>query len=167
MAQPDDAARLTGYVLGGISPLGQKRRLAAVVDASVSAHDSVFVSGGRRGLEIELAPHDLVQLTDAAVHCCDHIGALFSGEQSACAVDVQARFAGDGDQDLVLAEPRLDPGALLVAEIDGVVVGTLAAWDGWRVTCTASSCPITDATASRPRSRRQGRPACARWAAGA
>ena len=39
----------------------------AVVDASVSAHDSVFVSGGRRGLEIELAPHDLVQLTDAAL----------------------------------------------------------------------------------------------------
>ena len=67
MAQPDDAQRLTGYVLGGISPLGQKRRLAAVVDASASAHDSVFVSGGRRGLEIELAPHDLVQLTDAAL----------------------------------------------------------------------------------------------------
>ena len=67
MALPDDAERLTGYVLGGISPLGQKRRLVAVVDASVSAHDSVFVSGGRRGLEIELAPHDLVQLTDAAL----------------------------------------------------------------------------------------------------
>jgi Cys-tRNA(Pro)/Cys-tRNA(Cys) deacylase len=67
MAQPDDAQRLTGYVLGGISPLGQKRRLPAVVDASASAHDSVFVSGGRRGLEIELAPQDLVQLTDAAL----------------------------------------------------------------------------------------------------
>ena len=62
-----DAQRLTGYVLGGISPLGQKRRLAAVVDASASAYASVFVSGGRRGLEIELAPRDLVQLTDAAL----------------------------------------------------------------------------------------------------
>jgi Cys-tRNA(Pro)/Cys-tRNA(Cys) deacylase len=67
MARPDDLQRLTGYVLGGISPLGQKRRLPAVVDASASAHESVFVSGGQRGLEIELAPQDLVQLTDAVL----------------------------------------------------------------------------------------------------
>ncbi len=67
LAEPDDAQRLTGYVLGGISPLGQKRGLDAVVDASASAHDSVFVSGGRRGLEIELAPRDLVELTHATL----------------------------------------------------------------------------------------------------
>ena len=67
MAEPEDAQRLTGYVLGGISPLGQKRQLDAVVDSSASAHDSVFVSGGRRGLEIELAPRDLVQLTAATL----------------------------------------------------------------------------------------------------
>lgn len=67
MASPDDAQRLTGYVLGGISPLGQKRALPTVVDESASAHETVFVSAGRRGLEIELAPADLVRLTNATL----------------------------------------------------------------------------------------------------
>jgi len=67
MAQPADAQRLTGYVLGGISPLGQKRVLATYVDASAEAHRTMFVSAGKRGLEIELAPADLVRLTDATV----------------------------------------------------------------------------------------------------
>jgi Cys-tRNA(Pro)/Cys-tRNA(Cys) deacylase len=65
LARPQDAQRLTGYVLGGISPLGQRRALPTVVDESAASFDTVFVSAGQRGLEIELAPGDLVRLTDA------------------------------------------------------------------------------------------------------
>jgi len=63
MAEPTTAERATGYVVGGISPLGQKRRLSTVVDESASYWPTVFVSGGHRGLELELAPRDLVTLT--------------------------------------------------------------------------------------------------------
>lgn len=63
MANAQDAQRMTGYVLGGISPLGQKRTLATVIDTSATSFDTVFVSAGRRGLEIELAPGDLSVLT--------------------------------------------------------------------------------------------------------
>ena len=65
MAEVADAERATGYVAGGISPLGQKKRLPVVVDASAAGWDTVFCSAGRRGLEVELAPADLVAATGA------------------------------------------------------------------------------------------------------
>jgi Cys-tRNA(Pro)/Cys-tRNA(Cys) deacylase len=61
------AERATGYVLGGISPLGQRRQLRTTLDASALEHETIHVSAGRRGLEIELDPHDLVRLTGAEV----------------------------------------------------------------------------------------------------
>jgi Cys-tRNA(Pro)/Cys-tRNA(Cys) deacylase len=67
MATPLEAERSTGYVVGGISPLGQRRRLPTFADARLEAHPSVFVSAGRRGLELELTPTDLVALCDATL----------------------------------------------------------------------------------------------------
>lgn len=67
MADVRQAERASGYVKGGISPFGQRQRSPAVVDASVLQHASVFVNGGRRGLEIELSPQDLIAALDAAV----------------------------------------------------------------------------------------------------
>lgn len=67
MADPAAAQRSSGYVLGGISPLGQRTRLPTVVDASAEAFPTVFVSAGRRGLQVELAPADLVGTTRARV----------------------------------------------------------------------------------------------------
>jgi Cys-tRNA(Pro)/Cys-tRNA(Cys) deacylase len=65
MADPVDAERTTGYVLGGISPLGQRKALPTVVDESALDFPTVMVSAGRRGLQVELAPADLVRLTRA------------------------------------------------------------------------------------------------------
>lgn len=65
MADRALAERTTGYVRGGISPLGQRKRLPTVVDASASEHETVYVSAGRRGLQVELDPADLIRLTAA------------------------------------------------------------------------------------------------------
>ena len=67
MAKPADAERITGYVVGGISPVGQRRQLPTLVDESALAWETIFVSAGRRGLEVELAPTDLVSITAAKV----------------------------------------------------------------------------------------------------
>jgi Cys-tRNA(Pro)/Cys-tRNA(Cys) deacylase len=67
MAEVAAAERATGYVAGGISPLGQKKRLPVVLDVSAQEFDTIFCSAGRRGLEVEIAPTDLARLTNAVV----------------------------------------------------------------------------------------------------
>jgi Cys-tRNA(Pro)/Cys-tRNA(Cys) deacylase len=67
VAPPGDAERATGYVVGGISPLGTRRAMATVLDRTAADHATVHVSAGRRGLELELAPGDLAALTGAVV----------------------------------------------------------------------------------------------------
>jgi Cys-tRNA(Pro)/Cys-tRNA(Cys) deacylase len=67
MADPKVAERKTGYVLGGISPIGQKTAHPTVLDETVELFDTVFVSGGRRGFDLELSPADLITVTGATV----------------------------------------------------------------------------------------------------
>lgn len=67
MAPPADAERSSGYVVGGISPIGQRKKLPTALDETAELFDVVYVSGGRRGLDIGLAPADLVRITDAVV----------------------------------------------------------------------------------------------------
>jgi Cys-tRNA(Pro)/Cys-tRNA(Cys) deacylase len=68
MADRAQAQSATGYVSGGTSPLGQRKRLPTHLDASALEHETILVNGGRRGLQLELDPRDLVRLTDAQVH---------------------------------------------------------------------------------------------------
>jgi len=68
LADKSQAQRATGYISGGTSPLGQRKRLPTHVDGSALEHETILVNGGRRGLQLELDPRDLVRLTDARVH---------------------------------------------------------------------------------------------------
>lgn len=66
MANKNDVERSTGYILGGVSPLAQKRSLPTVIDISANNFDTIYVSAGKRGLDIEIKPDDLQKLTRAA-----------------------------------------------------------------------------------------------------
>jgi Cys-tRNA(Pro)/Cys-tRNA(Cys) deacylase len=65
MMRPPDAQRLTGYHVGGISPFGQKKRVPVAIEAAALGHASVFLNGGQRGLQVELAPQDAVKAANA------------------------------------------------------------------------------------------------------
>lgn len=67
MMKPADAERMTGYKVGGISPLGQRKTVPAALDELATLHDEIFVNGGQRGLQIRIRPDDLVQATGATL----------------------------------------------------------------------------------------------------
>ena len=68
MANKDEAQKVTGYLLGGISPLGQKKLLRTLLDESVKKYKTIFLSGGKRGLDIEVKPNDLENLSKAKIY---------------------------------------------------------------------------------------------------
>ena len=67
MCEPAAAERSSGYIVGGISPIGQRKRLRTVIDDTAELYETVYVSGGRRGMDVGLAPGDLIHLLDAIV----------------------------------------------------------------------------------------------------
>lgn len=67
MANSDAVIAATGYVLGGVSPIGQKKRLKTVINESVNMCEKMYVSAGRRGLEVAIAPNDLIKLVNATI----------------------------------------------------------------------------------------------------
>jgi Cys-tRNA(Pro)/Cys-tRNA(Cys) deacylase len=71
MMRPADAERLTGYHVGGISPFGQKKRVPVAIEAAALGHASVFLNGGQRGLQVELAPQDAIEAAGAIA--CAHV----------------------------------------------------------------------------------------------
>ena len=74
MAEPRKVESSTGYVLGGVSPLGQRKALPTTLDSSALAHPTIYVSAGRRGLELELDPAELARLTGADVRPIARVG---------------------------------------------------------------------------------------------
>lgn len=68
MAKKDEAQKVTGYLLGGISPLGQKKLLRTILDESVNDFETIFISGGKRGLDIEVKPSDLIKILKSKIY---------------------------------------------------------------------------------------------------
>ena len=115
MAQVTAAERATGYVAGGISPVGQRKRLPVVLDSSAMGFGTVFCSAGRRGLEIELAPADLVRAAGATVADIGRAPRLSRVDQQASDVgdrhgqDADTRHAYDRTHPVQVRHPRRDP----------------------------------------------------------
>src|SRR5699024_3214885 len=107
LAPPADAQRSSGYVTGGISPVGQRTPLPTVIDASAAGLDRVYVSGGRRGLDVALAPRDLAVLTGATrAPVAARRWPPGSGRERPVRVDDLPPKRGERDRDQLEVRPR-------------------------------------------------------------